>query len=86
MDSVLYNSELSFTLILLVRCYFLFFLQSSVLIPGVGKLYDLFDVSISDPQIKKFFLDVISEAMRRRDNGEVKVRPHTTYIICIVDR
>ncbi|XP_071822490.1 cytochrome P450 3A24-like [Apostichopus japonicus] len=42
------------------------------LIPGVGKLYDLFNVSISDPQIKKFFLDVISEAMRRRDNGEVK--------------
>ncbi|XP_071823155.1 cytochrome P450 3A24-like [Apostichopus japonicus] len=35
-------------------------------------LYDLFDVSITNPKIKTFFLDVISKALELRDKGEVK--------------
>ncbi|XP_071822488.1 cytochrome P450 3A13-like isoform X1 [Apostichopus japonicus] len=43
-----------------------------LLVPGVGKLYDLFDVSITNPKIKKFFLGVIAKALELRDKGEVK--------------
>ncbi|PIK59159.1 putative cytochrome P450 3A56 [Apostichopus japonicus] len=43
-----------------------------LLVPGVGKLYDLFDVSITNPKIKNFFLGVIAKALELREKGEVK--------------
>ncbi|XP_071830914.1 cytochrome P450 3A24-like [Apostichopus japonicus] len=42
------------------------------LVPGLGKLYDLLGVSVTDPKIKRFFLGVIAKALELREKGEVK--------------
>lgn len=46
----------------------------TVVVPGVGKLYDLLNISVTDSKIKEFFLGVISQALDLREKGEVKVR------------
>ncbi|PIK39987.1 putative cytochrome P450 3A24 [Apostichopus japonicus] len=39
----------------------------SILMPRIGKLYNLLGISVTKPEIKKFFLDVISRAIELRN-------------------